>query len=74
MLLNFPNPKTQKELHLYVDSDWGNDRAHQRSVTGMAHMLAGGVITYKAKYQATVALSLAEAEFTAAAEAGKTIL
>ena len=40
----------------------------------MAHMLAGGVIAYKSKYQATVALSSTEAEFTAAAEAGKTIL
>ena len=37
-------------------------------------MLAGGVIAYKSKYQATVALSSTEAEFTAAAEAGKTIL
>ena len=56
-----------------MDSDWGNDKAHRRSVTGMAHMLAGGVIAYKSKYQATVALSSTEAEFTAAAEAGKTI-
>jgi len=37
-------------------------------------MLAGGVIAYKSKYQATVALSSTEAEFTAAAEAGKTVL
>ena len=54
--------------------DWGNDKAYWRSVTGMAHMLAGGIIGYKTKYQATVALSLTEAESTAAAEAGKTIL
>jgi hypothetical protein len=37
-------------------------------------MLAGGVIAYKSKYQATIALSSTEAEFTAASEAGKTIL
>jgi hypothetical protein len=37
-------------------------------------MLAGGVIAYKSKYQPTIALSLTEAEFTAASEAGKTIL
>ena len=40
----------------------------------MAHMLAGGLIAYKSKYQATVALSSTEAEFTTSAEAGKTIL
>ena len=40
----------------------------------MAHMLAGGVIAYKSKYQAMVALLSTEAEFTAAAEARKTIL
>jgi hypothetical protein len=37
-------------------------------------MLAGGVIAYKSKYQPTIALSSTEAEFTAASEAGKTIL
>ena len=40
----------------------------------MAHMLAGGLVAYESKYQATVALSSTEAEFTASAEAGKTIL
>ena len=37
-------------------------------------MLAGEVIAYKSKYQATVALSSTEAGFTAAAEARKMIL
>ena len=37
-------------------------------------MMAGGVIAHKSKFQATMALSSAEAEFTAAAKAGKTIL
>ena len=36
-------------------------------------MSAGGVIECKLKHQATAALSSTEAEFTAAAEAGKTI-
>jgi hypothetical protein len=35
-------------------------------------MMAGRVIAYKSKYQQTIALSSTEAEFTAAAEAGKT--
>ena len=51
MLLTLPNPKSQQELHSYVNSDWGNDKAHQRSVTGMAHILAGVAITYKTKYK-----------------------
>ena len=73
-LLIFPVSTEHTHIHSYVDSDWGNDKAHRRSVTGMAHMLAGGVIAYKSKYQATVALSSTGAEFTAAAEAGKTVL
>ena len=73
-LSTLPDSTEITNVHSYVDSDWGNDKAHRRSVTGMAHMLAGGVIAYKSKYQATVALSSTEAEFTAAAEAGKTIL
>jgi hypothetical protein len=36
--------------------------------------LSGGTILYKTKYQDTVALSMTEAEFTAACDAGKTIL
>ena len=72
-LLTFPD-KTHDDAHSCVDSEWGNDKAHRRSVTGMAHMMAGGVAACKSKHQATVALSSTEAEFTAAAEAGKTTL
>lgn len=50
----------------YVDSDWGTNIAHCRSVTGMAFMLAGSVVAYKMRYQPTVALFLTEAEFVAA--------
>ena len=74
ILSTFPAPTNTDESHSCVDSDWGNDKAHRRSVTGMAHMSAGGAIACKSKFQATVALSSTEAEFTAAAEAGKTIL
>ena len=72
-LLTFPD-KTHDNVHSCVDSDWGDDKAHRRSATGMAHMMAGGVTACKSKFQATVALSSTEAEFTAAAEAGKTVL
>lgn len=37
-------------------------------------MMQGGVIAYKSKYQQTIALSLTEAKFTAAAEARKMTL
>ena len=74
ILSTFPDTAMPQSIHSYVDSDWGNDKVHRRSVTGMVHMMAGGVIAYKSKFQATIALSSTEAEFTAAAEAGKTIL
>jgi hypothetical protein len=74
ILDTIPKTKQPSRLHAYVDSDWGSDRTHRRSVTGLVIMLAGGVIAYKSKYQQTVALSSTEAEFTAASEAGKTTL
>jgi hypothetical protein len=74
ILDSIPRTKQPHRIHAYVDSDWGSDRTHRRSVTGLVVMLAGGVIAYKSKYQATIALSSTEAEFTAASEAGKTIL
>ena len=72
-LLTFPETNNHN-AHSHVDSDWGNDKAHKQSVTGMAHMMAGGVMACKSKFQATVAPSSTEAEFAAAAEAGKTML
>lgn len=71
---SIPKSKQPATIHGYVDSDWGTDRTHRRSITGIAIMLAGAVIAYKTKYQPTVALSSTEAEFAAAAEAGKMIL
>jgi hypothetical protein len=61
-------------LHGYVDSDWGSDPQHCRSISGIVFMLAGAAIFYKTCYQPTVALSSTEAEFAAAADAGKTAL
>jgi hypothetical protein len=74
ILDKIPKTKQPNRLHAYVDSDWGSDRTHRRSVTGLVIMMAGGVIAYKSKYQPTIALSSTEAEFTAASEAGKTTL
>ena len=71
---SIPESDQPREPHAYVDSDWGGDRSHRRSVTGLLVLLAGGAIAFKSKYQNSIALSSTEAEFTAAAEAGKTIL
>ena len=61
-------------LNAAVDSDYAGDHTHRRSVTGISIQLAGGSILYKTRFQDTIALSSTEAEFTAAAEAGKFIL
>jgi hypothetical protein len=74
ILDTIPKTKQPHRMHAFVDSDWGSDRSHRRSVTGLVIMMAGGVIAYKSKYQPTIALSSTEAEFTAAAEVGKITL
>ena len=55
----------------YVDADLAGDQDTMRSTTGYVIMLYGGVISYSAKLQSTVALSTAEAETNAACEAVK---
>jgi hypothetical protein len=61
-------------LTALVDSDHASDSTHRRSVTGINIQIAGGTVLYKTKYQDTIAQSSTEAEFIAAAEAGKYIL
>ena len=65
--------KSPTTLNAAVDSDYAGDQTHRKSVTGISLQLAGGTILYKTKFQDTIALSSTEAEFTAAAEAGKFI-
>ena len=62
------------KIHGTVDSDWGGDTTHRRSVTGIIIKFCGGTIYYKTKFQDTIAHSSTEAEFTAACDAGKAIL
>lgn len=64
----------QSTMFAAVDSDYAGDTSHRRSVTGIIIRIAGGTVFYKTKFQDTIALSSTEAEFTAAAEAGKYIL
>ena len=61
-------------MNAAVDSDYAGDNTHRKSVTGLSLQMAGGSILYKTRFQDTIALSSTEAEFTAAAEAGKYIL
>jgi transposase InsO family protein len=62
---------SQPQLVAYSDSDWANDRADRRSVTGYAFLLSGGAISWASKKQSTTAQSSTEAEYMAGAEAVK---
>ena len=63
-----PRFKRGASLDLYgmSDSDW----AVRCSTTGVAFFLAGAVISYMSKKQATIAMSSTEAEIMAASQAG----
>mmetsp|Transcript_10383 Transcript_10383/g.14952 ORF Transcript_10383/g.14952 Transcript_10383/m.14952 type:complete len:1434 (-) Transcript_10383:2326-6627(-) len=67
-------PLTEHDLYGYVDSDWGSDSVHRKSITGVVLIFAGGAVGYRCKYQDVIAHSSTEAEFTAACDAGKMIL
>ena len=67
-------PDTHMIKLAYVDSDHSSDSSHRPSISGFHVKLAGGTVLYKTKYQHIVAQSMTEAEFIAAAEAGRYIL
>jgi hypothetical protein len=75
---NYDEPIERKAspniIAAYVDSDHAADSTHRRSVTGLHVTIAGGTILYKTKFQPTIAQSSTEAEFMAAAEAGRYVL
>ncbi|CAI5723452.1 unnamed protein product [Peronospora farinosa] len=49
----------------YTDADWGSNIDDRRSVSGIMVMIGGAPVVFKSKYQRTVALSSAEAEYMA---------
>ena len=53
----------------YADADFGGDPDDRKSTTGYVFLLCGGAISWRSKKQPTPALSPAEAEYMAAAEA-----
>jgi hypothetical protein len=55
----------------YADADWGSCLDSRRSRTGYTFHIGIGCISHQSKKQATVALSTAEAEYMALAEATK---
>lgn len=58
----------------FVDSDYAGDLDRRRSLTGYVLKLAGGLISWRATLQSTVALSTTEAEYMAITEAVKEAL
>ena len=49
--------------HAYVDADYGGCWDTRRSTSGYVFIMAGGLVTWSSKQQATVALSTIEAEY-----------
>uniref|UniRef100_H3H572 Polyprotein n=2 Tax=Phytophthora ramorum TaxID=164328 RepID=H3H572_PHYRM len=52
-------------MEAYTDADWGSNLDDRRSVSGIMIMVGGAPVIFKSKYQRTVALSSAEAEYMA---------
>ncbi|KAE8969014.1 hypothetical protein PR001_g27622 [Phytophthora rubi] len=65
---------TQLRLLAFSDANWGSDLSTRRSTSGVLLQLCGGPVVFKAKKQATVALSSAEAEYMAIAVAVQEVL
>jgi hypothetical protein len=60
--------------HAFANSDWATCVKTRRSFGGICIRLAGGTITYKCRFQPTVADLSTEAEFMAACDTGKMTL
>ena len=65
------DPATTIKISGYSDANWGNDINTRRSTSGYIFYIAGGVVSWSSKRQATVALSSTEAEYMALTHATK---
>ncbi|GMF45584.1 unnamed protein product [Phytophthora fragariaefolia] len=50
-------------VEAFTDADWGSNTDDRRSVSGIMVLIGNGPVVFKSKYQRTVALSSAEAEY-----------
>lgn len=55
----------------YTDADWAGDVDDRKSTSGYVFLLSGGPISWKSQKQKCVALSTAEAEYVAMANAAQ---
>jgi hypothetical protein len=62
-------PQENKDCVGFSDSDWGGDIGDRKSTSGYVFQYAGGAVSWKSKKQNCVALSTAEAEYIALANA-----
>ena len=63
--------KSREKIDGYVDVDWRGCHIDRRSYTGYMFTLGGAATTWESRKQRTIALSSAEAEYMALAEAVK---
>jgi len=63
--------KSRDGLVGYVDSDYASDLDTRRSLTGYVFTIGGCAVSWKARLQATVALSTTEAEYMDVSESSK---
>ena len=61
-------------LEGYTDADMAGDLDNRKSTSGYLYTFAGGAVSWQSRLQKCVALSTTEAEYIAAAEAGKEML
>jgi hypothetical protein len=67
-------PTADPTPHGYSDADWAGQPDDRRSTSGQIYMLNNACVTWGARTQKCVALSTAEAEWYALADAGKSAL
>ena len=66
--------ESEPSLEGYTDSDMDGDLDYRKSTSGYLFTIVWGVISWQSKLQKCVSLSVTEAEYIAATEAGKEML
>jgi len=66
--------RNANELWGWVNADWADDTDTRRPHTGYIMMMNGRTISWKSRRQDNVSLSISEAEFVAASQAGQQVI